>query len=589
MSELYSENLNRFNGIIESLPLKLRLNISSLCLLDNVATQMLRLLLLNSNSPQVIEVISDPTAYLSSGETEMFQTLLKLFTHIRMIYESKTPLLTVHDVVPGLWLPNCPAPLILRGHEAYIVTALRKSNLLTFLLTVLNCFNYGFELLQESFLDIFCPNTIFTGNSSIDQNGKFLKSQAILYLDLKTQAFISALKNFDDGSDQIPMVNQKEFLDVIFSNNLSDQLVLRRKGNRHNVTDEIMTTSQREFLERCERRRENLSNYTSFRSLTRDYEWNHFVKQLLDYCNKNLGLIIWGHKGKGKSPLYCFDSTEFDTQVLYASGASAPDEDTALVHVSANSSGGYHQNLLSGGPESGSFDSPDLASSVTQQVILSASGGGDGEEDGSSNHERPAIKDVHGNKLTKSLADAAVSVTSGSRLGTSTAGAGTTIGSGSGRGGILKKLNPKRTWSKEEQDTLAEGLRDLGPSWAKILDLYGPGGKINESLKNRSQVQLKDKARNWKLQYLKTGRPLPDYLLKVTGTLERTIRSKKKLGSVQGHENSSMTSPAAAAAAAAAASVGSDNHERESSAASEFFGPNATDTSGFDPNLEANI
>lgn len=591
MSEIYSENLNRFNGIIESLPLKLRLNISSLCLLDNVATQMLRLLLLNSSSPQVIEVISDPTAYLSSGETEMFQTLLKLFTHIRMIYDSKTPLLTVHDVVPGLWFPNCPAPLILRGHEAYIVTAIRKSNLLTFLLTILNCFNYGFELLQESFLDVFCPNTIFTGNSTIDQNGKFLKSQAILYLELKTQAFISALKSFDDESDQIPTVKQQEYLDIIFSDNISDQLVLRRKGNRNNVTEELMTPSQREFVERCERRRENLLNYTSFKSLIQDYDWNHFVKELLEYCNKNLGLIIWGHKGRGKSPLYCFDSTEFDTQVLYASGAAAPDENAALVHADANTSGAGHQNLLGGDPESGSFDSPDLASSVTQQVMLSASGGGDG---GSSGHEKNAIKDLHGNRLTKSLADAAVAITSGSQLGHSTVGAGTTAGSGGGggggRGGMLKKLNPKRTWSKEEQDALAEGLRDVGPSWAKILDLYGPGGKINESLKNRSQVQLKDKARNWKLQYLKTGRPLPEYLLKVTGTLERTFRSKKKLGSVQGHENPSTTSPgAAAAAAAAAASVGGGNHGRESSAASELFGPSATDTSGFDPNLEANI
>lgn len=581
MSELYSENLNRFNGIIESLPLKLRLNISSLCLLDNVATQMLRLLLLNSNSPQVVEVISDPTAYLSSGETEMFQTLLKLFTHIRMIYDSKTPLLMVHDVFPGLWFPNCPAPLILRGHEAYIVTAIRKSNLLTFLLTILNCFNYGFELLQESFLDVFCPNTIFTGNStSTDQNGKFLKSQAILYLELKTQAFISALRNFDDGSDQIPTVKQQEFLDIIFSNNLQDQLVSKQRGNRNNVTDELMTPSQREFVERCERRRENLLNYTSFKTLIQDYEWNHFVRELLDYCNKNLGLIIWGHKGRGKSPLYCFDSMEFDTQVLYASGAAASDENMALIHANTGASGGNHQHLLTGDPESGSFDSPDLASTVTQQVMLSASNGDNGNN---GNHDRTIIKDVHGNRLTKSLADAAVAVTSNS-------GSGATAGSGTGKSGMLKKLNPKRTWSKEEQDALAQGLRDVGPSWAKILDLYGPGGKISESLKNRSQVQLKDKARNWKLQYLKTGRPLPEYLFKVTGTLERTIRSKKKLESVREHENPSTTSPAAAAAAAAAAaSVGGTSQERESSAPSELFGSSTTDTPGFDPNLEANI
>lgn len=602
MSEVYSENLNRFNGIIESLPLKLQLNISSLCLLDNVATQMLRLLLLNSSSPQVIAVISDPTAYLSSGETEMFQTLLKLFTHIRKIYDARIPLLTVHDVVPGLWFPNCPAPLILRGHEAYIVTAIRKSNLLTFLLTVLNCYNYGFGLLQESFLDIFCPNTIFTGSPTIDQNGKLLKPQAILYLDLKTQAFISALKSFDNGSDRIPGLKQQEILDIIFANDLADQLVLRRNGNRQHVSEEIMTPSEREFVERCERRRENLLQYSSYKTLVQDYDWNYFVKELLDYCTKNLGLIIWGHKGRGKSPLYCFDSSEFDPQALYASGAAASDETVSLFHAgdntNTNANTGNQQNLLSGDSGSGSFDSPDLASSVTQQVMFSA--GGSTARSSASNdvHDKEPMKNVHENRLAKSLADAAVAATSDSQMAHPTTGAGTIVGSGGNVGGspnsAIKKLKPKRTWSKDEQDALAEGLRDAGPSWSKILDLYGPGGKINESLKNRSQVQLKDKARNWKLQYLKTGRPLPEYLLKVTGTLERTFRSKKKPestihGQIPGHDTSSTTT-SPAAAAAAAASVGSGGgHGRESSATSELFAPSTTDTSGFDPNLEANM
>lgn len=86
---------------------------------------------------------------------------------------------------------------------------------------------------------------------------------------------------------------------------------------------------------------------------------------------------------------------------------------------------------------------------------------------------------------------------------------------------------------KGGRKTLITGLIDLGPAWAKILDLYGPGGKINENLKNRTQVQLKDKARNWKLHYLKTGKPLPEYLNRVTGNLDKIAKTKRR-GSKEG-------------------------------------------------------
>ncbi|KAI9881736.1 MAG: TTAGGG repeat binding factor, partial [Watsoniomyces obsoletus] len=50
--------------------------------------------------------------------------------------------------------------------------------------------------------------------------------------------------------------------------------------------------------------------------------------------------------------------------------------------------------------------------------------------------------------------------------------------------------------------------------------MYGPGGTINESLKDRNQVQLKDKARNLKLFFLKAGIEVPYYLKYVTGDLK---------------------------------------------------------------------
>lgn len=129
--------------------------------------------------------------------------------------------------------------------------------------------------------------------------------------------------------------------------------------------------------------------------------------------------------------------------------------------------------------------------------------------------------------ITQSIVDAAVAASmSNSSSGPHSSHNNSSNSNNNGSIG-LRKPKAKRTWSKEEEEALVEGLKEVGPSWSKILDLYGPGGKITENLKNRTQVQLKDKARNWKLQYLKSGKPLPDYLIKVTGNLEKIYKAKK--------------------------------------------------------------
>jgi len=62
--------------------------------------------------------------------------------------------------------------------------------------------------------------------------------------------------------------------------------------------------------------------------------------------------------------------------------------------------------------------------------------------------------------------------------------------------------------------------RVKGPHWSQILAMFGPGGTISEALKDRNQVQLKDKARNLKLFFLKSGIEVPYYLKFVTGELK---------------------------------------------------------------------
>lgn len=79
----------------------------------------------------------------------------------------------------------------------------------------------------------------------------------------------------------------------------------------------------------------------------------------------------------------------------------------------------------------------------------------------------------------------------------------------------------RRPWSVEEENALMAGLDVVkGPHWSRILELYGPGGSISEILKDRNQVQLKDKARNLKLFFLKSETEVPYYLQSVTGELK---------------------------------------------------------------------
>ena len=91
----------------------------------------------------------------------------------------------------------------------------------------------------------------------------------------------------------------------------------------------------------------------------------------------------------------------------------------------------------------------------------------------------------------------------------------------------------RQPWTDAEQDALLAGLEKVnGPHWSQILALYGRGGSESEVLKDRNQVQLKDKARNLKLWYLKMGKQVPLALRGVTGELRKRggARARAALG-----------------------------------------------------------
>ena len=67
--------------------------------------------------------------------------------------------------------------------------------------------------------------------------------------------------------------------------------------------------------------------------------------------------------------------------------------------------------------------------------------------------------------------------------------------------------------------------------------MFGPGGTISEVLKDRNQVQLKDKARNLKLFFLKSGIEVPYYLQFVTGELKTRAPAQAAKNEAKGKAN----------------------------------------------------
>jgi hypothetical protein len=85
----------------------------------------------------------------------------------------------------------------------------------------------------------------------------------------------------------------------------------------------------------------------------------------------------------------------------------------------------------------------------------------------------------------------------------------------------------RRPWKEEEEKCLMAGLDAVrGPHWSQILALHGANGTVNNILKDRNQVQLKDKARNLKLFFLKGSVEVPYYLQSVTGELKTRAPSQ---------------------------------------------------------------
>ncbi|ABN67181.2 predicted protein, partial [Scheffersomyces stipitis CBS 6054] len=451
------------------LPPRIQLLVNTLPTLDNLATQLLRVVAIGPYQ-KIIDLASNPDT--PAGAT--YRDLTSLFEFTKRLYSEEDPFLSVEHIAPGMWKEGEKTPSMFRSREQSIESTLRKVNLATFLAATLGTIEVGFFYLNESFLDVFCPYNNLDPENSLSNMGrnsmslqsgvnttigdtisKLLKPQAVLYLDLKTQAYISAIEAGERSREEI--------LEDILPHNLGD-IILARRGVKN------LSPTEMDFIERCKARKKTLLNHTGEKSLSEEYEWFNFLRDLFEYVSKNMGLLIWGKKGR--TPRSKKDSKTPHSEDLLSSQTSE-----AILHSSTDAIG-----------------------RPSSQAISDAE-----------NIENNKLKSQEISQITSALLPSEIQEQQ-----------------------IHLRINPqsavrntsRRPWTKEEEKALRHALELKGPQWSTILELFGNGGKISESLKGRTQVQLKDKARNWKMFFLKSGLPVPSYLQRVTGDLEREDRNK---------------------------------------------------------------
>ncbi|CAZ85827.1 unnamed protein product [Tuber melanosporum] len=344
---------------------------------------------------------------------------------------------------------------------------IRRVNLATFVSSVFGSQEVGFFHLNEHFLDTFVPD-----------GGRLLKSQGALYLDLKTQAYISAMSTNERGKEDI-------LLDL-FPDDMNSILLNRKPGAKQ------LTPSELDFVHRLAQRKQHLMMIPDDVNLSEKYVWQEFLKEVSWYVSKNYESIIRRIR-KRKSP--------------------------SLSNVRTPTFGRTGSPL--GGRRSVSHGLEERNSSPLPRSKSETPNGG----------EVSAAQLALENELFGTNTSIAMSLGAPPPQPSPPQSAPTQVLYERARMAATAKASPnarraglpsqRRPWTTEEENALMAGLdRVKGPHWSQILAMFGPGGTVNEVLKDRNQVQLKDKARNLKLFFLKSNIEVPYYLQFVTGELK---------------------------------------------------------------------
>ncbi|KAL8994467.1 MAG: hypothetical protein Q9169_005576 [Polycauliona sp. 2 TL-2023] len=503
----------------------LQLRVQSLPILDNLARQVLATFA-NSSYSEILVITSDN----DSEPSQAYSTLKALFDHTKKVYSIRTSFLS-------------PSELGLIQREQ--AETIRKANLATFVSSVFGSQDVGFYDLDEFFLDTFLAD-----------GGRLLKTQAGLFLDLKTQAYISAIAHGDRPREDV--------LQDLFPDDIEQRLLDRRSGAKQLGPGEI------DFIQRSNNRKKTLLEESlteeAIAQLPHRYVWDEFLRDISGYVSKNsvslLGVPVNGRKTLSQTRA----TNQLETDRSQHTRRQAPRKQTrgqpspepeatptpapmnAFVQV-AQMVAPSTDNITEKAARAAQFALEDFGVS-NESANLSQNQRQDPHEQQPQQYpfqfeQQPAPYYTHQNQFDNNDSTNQQQISQPSceqpepRQGTfmpahvpfPTQTAPTSILYERARQAATAKASPsnkraghpsqRRPWSTEEENALMSGLDAVkGPHWSQILALYGAGGTMNETLKDRNQVQLKDKARNLKLFFLKSGIEVPYYLQFVTGELK---------------------------------------------------------------------
>ena len=438
----------------------------------------------------------------------------------------------------------------------------------------------GFYHLNENFLHTFVAD----GN-------RLLKSQAQLYLDLKTQCFISAVTIGLTEEDPLP---PEDLLEELFPVNLEEFLLSRRPGAKQ------LAPSELDFLQRARNRRRSLLEESdcpdAINALPQKYSWDDFLREVGSYVSKNFETIV-GTSVRSTKELQLIEILTFPktTRKPARGRPSNVLEDQNDRQESTHSQDARHQNGnhtqldTNGETQNGASmqldqytdEIAEKAAREAHEAMAKYTLNQDQHLDQMpqqtqpvppvppiqpaqqpapiqyhwEHHQPPAQHQIPPQYFHPPVNGNGEMVQHQQMYGEQNAipyptqTAPTQILYERARMAATAKASPtnrragtpsqRRPWTTEEENALMAGLdRVKGPHWSQILAMFGPGGTINESLKDRNQVQLKDKARNLKLFFLKSGIEVPYYLSFVTGELKTRApaqAAKNEAKARQGH------------------------------------------------------
>ncbi|KAI7976672.1 hypothetical protein EIK77_009903 [Talaromyces pinophilus] len=466
-----------------------------------------------------------------------------LFDHTKRVYTTKHAFLSPTD---------------LDLTEPTQVDIIRKANLASYVSSIFGSQEISFAELNDHFIDVFVP-----------EGRGLLKVQGALFLELKTQAFIASLNNEER--------TRTEILFELFPDDLEQRLLSKRLGTRQ------LAPSEADFVKRARSRRDiifaDINNEEAMKALPDKYHWEDFLRDLSSYISKNFEAInsqqvslspyldapssaplesqftvatqpaevttdrnlhgdlvaraaraaqiaLQGH-GLRKSQQQSQNQqqqaqSQQQTQQAQPqpqqqaqtpqqapqSAQSTPAPQSIPQTTQQNVNQGYQHSPTPPGYQQVTFQHNTIPAQSFQQYTPPQNGSSSMRtNDAVANYGyMPGVPHYSQSQPTQVLYERA-------RMAATAKSS-----SNSRRAGLPSQRRP---WTTEEENALMAGLdRVKGPHWSQILAMFGPGGTINEALKDRNQVQLKDKARNLKLFFLKSGIEVPYYLKFVTGELK---------------------------------------------------------------------